>query len=329
MACGSISGCPVCAPKVRHGRAVEIDRALRAHLARGGGIVFATFTVPHDRGMSLADLWQTIAESWKTLIAGRARQTLRDRWGLVGFVRSFEATHGRNGWHPHAHVVLLTDRDLEHDEFVELWRWLAERWAARVVAMGHPEPSMARGVLCQPVTAEGLAGYVSKVIDDHGAEYSPGAEIARGDAKRGRAWGSRAPFQILADYTATGRASDLALYREWLAASFGRRIIEWSRGLRAELVGDEPERTDEELASKAEPGSVPIAMLDREVWRAVTRCGCAVPVLVAAEVEGLAGVLAVLDRQGIRARARDLGAVVPVITLASGSGPLLGVELAA
>jgi hypothetical protein len=88
------------------------------------------------------------------------------------------------------------------------------------------------------------------------------------------------------------------LWEEWLHVSKGRRTLEWSRGLRARLLPDERERTDEELAEEAEPAEE-IAVLEAEVWTEVVRRGMNVAVLAAVEAQALGGLVVLLRAAGL------------------------------
>lgn len=70
-----------------------------------------TLTVRHALGddlrhmrVRMADAWGRVQRltSWRVLLASGA-------W----FVRALEATHGRNGWHPHYHVLVVSPVHLE------------------------------------------------------------------------------------------------------------------------------------------------------------------------------------------------------------------------
>jgi hypothetical protein len=136
-----------------------------------------------------------VSRAWASLVAGRHRRELCRRFGLVGYVRAVEVTHGRRGWHPHLHVLLLTQAPLDLDELRDLHRFLRDRWGRRVTALGFRAPALHRGVRLLPVfSADGVGGYLTKVGDEERAAYTPGLELARQDLKAGRAWGSRAPF---------------------------------------------------------------------------------------------------------------------------------------
>src|SRR5690348_2308935 len=54
QSCASVHVCPVCAPAIRRVRADEIQRATEQHMARGGGLLFLTLTLPHTMGDDLS-----------------------------------------------------------------------------------------------------------------------------------------------------------------------------------------------------------------------------------------------------------------------------------
>lgn len=58
---------------------------------------------------------------------------------------------------------------------------------------------------------------------------------------------------------------------EWERASKGRRQIQWSAGLRAALLGDEPELTDEQLAELAELEGQVVAEVSPPAYRLIAR----------------------------------------------------------
>ena len=318
--CGSVTACPVCAAKIRQARAEEIDEGLARHLSDGGGAVFLTLTMPHDAGMGLEAVWGAVSGSWASLVSGRHRATLRDRFGLVGYVRSTEVTHGRAGWHPHLHVLLFTDRHLGLDDLAALHLFVRERWIRRVVALGFRAPGIHTGVRILPVTgADGMGAYLTKVGDDEGPAHTPGVELARWDLKRGRSWGSRSPFRILEDHARDGEAADWRLFTEWLVVSKGRRTLEWSRGLRALLLPHDRDRTDEEIAADHEPAEE-VAIVSADVWRALVARRLSVLALAAVERAGVGGLLVLARRAGlpVELRAGDLGPPRLVMNITEG-----------
>ena len=114
--CSKIWLDPVCSAKIRANRAEEVSAALVRHIQSGGTAYMVTLTLQHHRRHDLDDLLEGLKDAWKALLSGsqwagdpkRGRQGERARMGVLGFVRSIEATFGdTHGWHPHLHVVLF------------------------------------------------------------------------------------------------------------------------------------------------------------------------------------------------------------------------------
>jgi len=265
--CGSVWSCPVCSPKVRQARAVQIERLGVMHLEAGGGLEFATFTMSHKRSDSLADTLDTVLNGWRAVQRNRAVVRAFARLGVVGFVRACEITRGRNGWHPHLHNLLFTVRPLTSDERDQLQAVLYSAWRSYVLKRGFSEPSEARGVLLREVNlsrgCDGLAAYLTKVQDTYDQSSTIAREMARGDLKQGRKT-SRTPFEVAAS-AADGVAVDVALWHEYEGATKGRRAIYVSSSLTA-LYGVE-DQADDVLAA-ADDG-VAVAALDASEYRLV------------------------------------------------------------
>jgi hypothetical protein len=318
--CGSVWACPVCSAKIRNQRAVEISGATARWHRAGNSVLMSTFTFPHDMGMPLKELLPVVADGFRALISGRAwagtparhiperpskrggmlpakyypaKPGLRDRLGIVGYIRSIEVTHGANGWHPHAHSLTYARGEMPAEDIVQLIVYQRKRWASWITGQGYRVPDAHHGVdVAMCYSAAEAGAYIAKTQD--GA--SPGNELARSDLKQGRG-GSRTPFEILDDFRWTGDAADLALWHEYERATKGHQCITWSKGLREILAVEE--RTDEEIAAE-ETGGQDIAQISSAVWcRIVTIPGLDAAVLDAAEDAGLIGINQLLARHGI------------------------------
>src|SRR5690242_12662166 len=103
-------------------------------------------------------VWDAVSGAWAAIVAGRHRMRLREEFGLIGYVRAVEVTHGTAGWHPHLHVLPLTEAPLDLDELRELHVFLRERWGRRVTAAGFREPALHRGVRVLPVSSAAGSG---------------------------------------------------------------------------------------------------------------------------------------------------------------------------
>ena len=294
--CGRIWLCPECAAKIRLRRGEEIAEGLGRHLGKCGGAYFWTVAIPHQHGDKLKVVFQVLADLIAGVKSGRPWQDEKKRYGILGDIRAIEVTHGRNGWHPHAHIVLVTDRVLSFEEWCAWGQRLDLRVAAILRKLGwDPGLSGIRSTIIPVDKGKGLASYVTKV-----QEKGLGNELARADLKGGR-HGGRTPFQILSDFGEFALADDLDLWWEYEKATAGRNAIRWSKGLRALLLPDVVKETDEEIASKEQDGDT-VAYITLPVWRKIRRdpdirLACE----FAAADEGWEGLLRVLIRYRISA----------------------------
>jgi len=284
--CGSVHACPVCAPKIRQRRAVEIDKAVRLHLDAGGFALFQTFTLPHDFGDELAPLLKSVANAFRKVIGGRGYMEDKRDYSITGTIRASETTFGKAGAHPHLHVIFFCDRQLSPGEVRTLHARLFARWVAGIEAVGYRAPLIG---LCpiERVTTRGIAQYVQKIVKTDDTDRRLGMEMTRHDLKAGRRVG-RTPFQVLRAFADSGDCADLNLWREWERASRGTQSLTWSKGLKARFAVND--KTDEELAAELVGGEL-VAELTVDQWNLVNgEYMGALSVLELAETEGADGV---------------------------------------
>ena len=177
---------------------------------------------------------------------GAAWQRLKRRLGIAGHVFALEFTWGdENGWHPHYHVLLVHDQDLDAAAIAALHGHIHSRLAASCRDYGLRQPDQLHAVRIDPnVSATAAGAYVAK-----GGDWTPAEEMTRGDLKTGRT-GSRTPFQILADYYQTGDTRDRDLWHEYARVTRSLAAVRWSRRLRGTVLGPagDAARTDEGIS---------------------------------------------------------------------------------
>jgi hypothetical protein len=288
--CASVWACPVCSAAIRQGRANELERVAVAHLDAGGGLAFLTLTLPHGRQDALADLLGGLQGAWRRLQQKSGYRVRREALGL-GAVRAVEITHGRNGWHPHLHLLLFADAPLTSDALADLAGYLSGAWGDAVVAEGLARPNE-HGCRLQVVEAGGggaLAQYLSKVQDGYGSTWSVGTEMARGDLKRGRRSGVRTPFDLL-EPAAGGNRRDFALWREYEAATWRRACLTGlaplARKYAVDLVDDD--------AELLEPEGQAVAVLSPQEYALVVHYNRDAHVLDLAEWDGADAIYALV-----------------------------------
>lgn len=268
VACHNMAACPVCSSAIRRVRAIEIGKAVKAHQAEEKDLIFVTLTVKHNDKDPLALTLDAVQKGWQNLLKSRGYRKLKDKYGIIGAVRATETQLGGKrwykgdgkihgaGWHPHAHGLIFLDQKLAMPEEAraEFERELIKIWRRECARNIGKMPDEDHGIDCQIVDKKGeiVGRYLSKVLDEDGENiaksWDVGAELARGDLKH-RAK-SLHPFQILDSQTLLDTQVRAEYWLEYVRAVKGRRLISWSRGLKARYRVQE--LTDEELLQQAE-----------------------------------------------------------------------------
>jgi len=280
----------VCSAVINSSRQQDISAALSAWYAGGGPgqfgkVAMVTLTMRHNKGHSLAALWDALSGAWN--LAGSGRGWAADQLahgelvesvvtrgkhkgqtvfkGRIGVIRVVEVTYGEKGWHVHLHAILLLPMTATDDSVQALGVSMWSRW------LGGLED---RGLDCDRehgVDARLIKGDPSAALGEYftKAVYSASMEVARSDMKKAN-HGNRTPFGILADVVERGDADDLDAWHEYERGSKGRRQITWSYGLRQRLLPDKPaiEMTDQELVDQDHTGDVAVE-LNADLWAVI------------------------------------------------------------
>lgn len=274
--CKSVWTCPNCSARIQAGRADELAVAMAQHTRSGGAIDFLTLTMRHNAGHSLEALWDALTYAWGRVTSGKRWVADRALYGVAGWFRAVEVTHGVNGWHVHVHVMIFVRAALSDGQRQALGQVMFGRWVAALERRGLTAWQNLGGLDIRPVDVADpgeLARYFTKgtYSDDH---RKAAAEAVQSAGKSGGAR-SRTPFDLLADIvyaTEEGlgaKRADLALWSEWERVSKGRRQTGWSRGLRASLSLADP-ATEEALCAEQLDGD-DVALIAPEGWRFLRR----------------------------------------------------------
>jgi hypothetical protein len=227
---------------------------LEEHNAQGGGALHVTYTMRHEYGDALEPLLDGLSNAFRRMTKDRRWRLFAQRFGLAGELRKLELTHGRNGFHAHLHVGMLTQRQLADDERREAQSWLRARWAECVVAeLGEAHrPNVRRGVLVREL---------------HRAEYltKAGFELTFDQSKHAKN-GNRSVWEVAADYARASerepsKLRDARIWREYVEATLYRKQLTWSRGLK------ERAKAALERKQENEAPSVPLTPAEVEAQR--------------------------------------------------------------
>lgn len=254
----SVWASPVSAARIGKIRAEEIRTALKtwvgtADRKTGHDLAFLTLTLRHSKSDSLKSVWDAVSRAWAGVTqtaAWRGSAKVagdKAKFGLVHFIKAVEVTHGKNGWHVHVHVLLLTQKTLSEQQKQELESRIYSRWSAAAERRGFKAPTRERGVKLEAAAKAGdmdaLASYMAKsqLSGINGlADELTGSVVKRAKGE------NRSPFQVLESLGEKKTPSDLAVWYEWERNSHGRRQISWSKGAKRMLGVDE--FSDEEIS---------------------------------------------------------------------------------
>lgn len=272
--CGSLWTCPVCSKQISEKRKSELKQAVEFWKGQGGGLLLLTLTSPHTSSDALSFVLEAQKQALKSFFSDRKGQNLFKLLGKKHQIRSFEVTYGKNGWHPHYHILLFVERkidfssdaDSEQLEFASnLYDLFLKHWQNCCLKNGLKMPNKHGLDIKDGSYAE---EYISKFGDNEtkiiwGIE----SEMTKGIVKRGR-FTSLHPFDLLTlsekNEQIFGDKLPSKLFQEYAISTKGKRQLVWSRGLK-KLCGI-IEQSDEEIVNDTEQKSIKIVDVDAVVF---------------------------------------------------------------
>lgn len=262
--CANAYTCPVCGAKISERRRVELQGGLDSLLEQGYSYAMGTFTLQHFAGEALANVLARLLDSFRKMFAGNPGQRLKERFGLMGFIKSVESPHGANGWHPHLHIIFTFDQKTRlNDVFMaDFERALLERWQ-RVLARQGGYADSQHGFKMTWNVRE-IAGYVTKMGKQN--DWTESHEMTKGAVKRSKDGSSRTPMELL-EASQMGDILAGELWIEYVRAMVGRHLLSYTPGLK-ELMGL-TEKSDEEIAEERDKLGVILVNFWQEAWQAV------------------------------------------------------------
>jgi hypothetical protein len=259
----------VCSAHISERRADELRQALAAHTAAGGSAGFATFTTSHVASDSLEASLTAFLAAFRHLTGKPSYGRLRKRWGLLGYVRVLEVTHGRHGWHVHVHVLYFFSSPQTAESLAQFEEELYPLWES---AAARAQLTMSRRYGLAVQLAYGtVEDYLAKF--GHGPRWDISREMTKGHIKQGRSLAgqrSLTPWELLlAAHDGDVRCG--VLFREYALKFKGRAQLYWSPGLRAALLGDETPANDHTLATAGELDDETAGEITGPEWESVKR----------------------------------------------------------
>jgi hypothetical protein len=124
--------------RINAGRAQMLERAINRTSSAGLSSYLLTLTISHKKTDRLADLLKALSKAYRYLWSGKDGQALKARLGWQGSAKALEVRHGnKNGWHPHQHIIVLTDHEHDPEALELLTNDIKARWVQAVKHVGY------------------------------------------------------------------------------------------------------------------------------------------------------------------------------------------------
>ncbi len=205
--CSSPWTCSVCGPRLAMRRAAELAPQVEALEEAGWTTWVLTLTVSHAAGDDPGEQLRDLSRAWRLTTSGRGWMETKTLG--VEYVRGWDVTKGRHGFHFHLHLVLLLSPQHEDPEAVA--KGFADRWReklgkcgreARPRAQDVQRARSARAAVAYAMTIAGVTkdkGKGQDVVDGvaevarcpGGSAFNSVAEAVAAAAKRGREKGGK------------------------------------------------------------------------------------------------------------------------------------------
>jgi hypothetical protein len=244
-------------------------------------------------GWRLGEERRATTDAWRRMTSGRIWRDFTAASGWLA-VRSMEVTHGSHGWHPHLHLMVTTEVELDGFTLAAL----ASRWRESFRdSRGRPDHErqgiphiMLHARRLEPSEVGPVANYMTKGIYQGDLEVKAMAEeIASGTGKTSRS--GVTPWQLLGQADGTphpsaGPVAPRTLWRGYTLGMLGARAVTFPKVLLRELGLTELDDLTTALARDEAPE--PIAVIGRVAWSGIRRARAwhLLDALCAAAVDG-------------------------------------------
>lgn len=182
--------CPCCTIKKSEEGRKELNAALAQGRRTGLRPVMLTLTARHKRNTALKEFWRMLSKAMQGLIDSRTWKKMNDLHFSGGFAKTVEITHGKNGWHPHLHMVIMTNAPTE-EAAINIVEDLRAEWLHQLDRHGLDGRSKAAQARSFDVRGAATAG-------DYITKWGAAEEMTLAQTKVGAAEG-RTPWQLLRD----------------------------------------------------------------------------------------------------------------------------------
>jgi hypothetical protein len=231
--------CPVCSQKriVEHSN--KVSEAFNKSLANGYKTFFATFTIPRGNNAAAQinnlsgtwNLFMTSLRKWvKTELDGEYDKD-KSVWFVKGLDFTFQENHKVGIFHSHYHSLLSFSPSVVESIGLEVINnKLVKLWKKSALKRGIMVTETAQKILLAEGDT-GLTSYITKVCKEQNITYEIVSKRKTG--KRTMGW-----FEIMAKIASSPTDFLRSIYREFITATKGSRLVSYSQNIRKILDMD-------------------------------------------------------------------------------------------
>ena len=291
--CKSVWSCPVCASKISERRRAELQQGV---LNWPGSIFLLTLTLQHSANEGLEPILTSLLSGYTDdFTRGGAWTRLERKYGILGRIRTLECTYGNNGFHPHLHGLLFSER--KDIDVVELRNVLFDRWETSLKKLGRYTNIEAFNLkyghknIWSYVTKWGM--YSDERLNQR--NWTISHEMTKSVVKRAKK-GGYTPFALL-ESSLNGNKAHGKLFQEYFTYFKSSQQLRYTPGLK-ELLGL-TEKTDAQICDEKIEQAYLFMVLNMEQWRQVLDNEIRAELLHEVAAGDLQSVVAYLSRFGI------------------------------
>lgn len=296
--CASAATCPVCESIISERRANELRSAFNQAKAQGWYIQLLTFTIPHTVSDDIEILRPALSAAQQGFFNGSPWKKKVAQYGIKAYARSLECRLGSNGWHPHFHFIVFSEKPLPPTKLQDSkptskrfrkldlsaqssdWLWWLERWQNMCVKNGLSSPNeygldIRDGSQAYDYIVKYGQDGEHLTTNSHSKKvltWDMADEITKGNKKDGKE--SLSPFQLLDILSDSGRSQTekqraRIQFIKYARAMKGVPLMRWSKSAFDVFCFDE--RNDVELLKDESDVSVLLTQLTVRQWKCILK----------------------------------------------------------
>jgi hypothetical protein len=234
VTCRNVWLCPVCNLRI----SAERGEMIRQSQNKGFYMAMMTLTLQHNLTDPLDDLLSALKSAVRAMKTGDFWTRLKKEFGIKAYVTAYEITHGKNGWHPHVHMIIyfdgIPDLDILFQKLIERWQHVVEKVGCYA--------SKNHGLDLSKTDAEQGADYVTKFRGNLAYELT-------GQYNKGKTF-----WELV-------QQRKYKLVREYASATYRLKTLTWSHNAK-KILGITEKIIDDQDAEL-------LAVIPNKVWNVI------------------------------------------------------------